>query len=99
MSDLVGGTGGRVGIGNGAGDNVGGVGLEAAAAKARSVRTIAEQFSDVCELATAGRTATMLDHLVDDTVLTPAQRARRNPHDLHGLDAALPRHPERTAWC
>jgi conjugative relaxase-like TrwC/TraI family protein len=44
------------------------------AADAASLRTIAERFADVAELATAGRTATMLDRLVYDGTLTPAQR-------------------------
>ena len=44
------------------------------AADAASLRTIAERFTDVAELATAGRTATMLDRLVNDGALTPAQR-------------------------
>jgi conjugative relaxase-like TrwC/TraI family protein len=41
---------------------------------AASLRTIGERFADVAELATAGRTATMLDRLVHDGALTPAQR-------------------------
>jgi hypothetical protein len=44
------------------------------AADAASLRTIAERFTDVAELATAGRTATLLDRLVNDGTLTPAQR-------------------------
>ena len=44
-------------------------------AEARSLATIGERFADVAELATAGRTATMLDRLVGDGTLTPAQRA------------------------
>ena len=43
-------------------------------AEAESLRTAAERFADVCEQATAGRTATMLDRLVDRGALTPAQR-------------------------
>ncbi len=45
------------------------------AADAASLRTIGERFADVAELATAGRTATMLDRLVNDGALIPAQRA------------------------
>ncbi len=45
------------------------------AADAASLRTIGERFADVAELATAGRTATMLDRLVNDGALTSAQRA------------------------
>jgi hypothetical protein len=45
------------------------------AAEAASLRTIAERFADAAELATAGRTATMLDRLVHDDTLSPAQRA------------------------
>jgi conjugative relaxase-like TrwC/TraI family protein len=45
------------------------------AADAASLRTIGERFADVAELASAGRTATMLDRLVNDGTLTPAQRA------------------------
>jgi hypothetical protein len=44
------------------------------ATEAASLRTIAERFTDVAELATAGRTATMLDRLVNDGTLTPGQR-------------------------
>ena len=43
--------------------------------EAASLRTIGERFADAAELATAGRTATMLDRLVHDGALTPAQRA------------------------
>ena len=41
--------------------------------------TIGERFADVAELATAGRTATMLDRLVDDGTLTPGSARRRWP--------------------
>jgi conjugative relaxase-like TrwC/TraI family protein len=44
------------------------------AAEALSLRTIGERFADVAVLATAGRTATMLDRLVHHGTLTPAQR-------------------------
>jgi conjugative relaxase-like TrwC/TraI family protein len=44
-------------------------------AEAESLATIGERFADVAEQATAGRTATMLDRLVHDGTLTPAQRA------------------------
>ena len=44
-------------------------------AEASSLATIGERFADVAEQATAGRTATMLDRLVDDGTLTPGQRA------------------------
>lgn len=44
-------------------------------AEAASLATIGERFADVAEQATAGRTAAMLDRLVDDGTLTPAQRA------------------------
>jgi hypothetical protein len=44
-------------------------------AEARSLRSIAELFTDAAELATAGRTAAMLDRLTHDGVLTPAQRS------------------------
>ncbi len=43
--------------------------------EATSLRTIGERFADACELATAGRTATLLDRLVDQGTLTPTQRA------------------------
>jgi len=42
---------------------------------AGSIRTAAERLADAAELATAGRTATMLDRLVADSILTGAQRA------------------------
>jgi len=45
------------------------------AAEAQSVATIGERFAAVAEHATAGRTATMLDRLVGDGTLTPAQRS------------------------
>ena len=45
------------------------------AAEAASLRTIAERFADVAEIATAGRTATMLDRFVHDGTLSSAQRA------------------------
>jgi conjugative relaxase-like TrwC/TraI family protein len=45
------------------------------AAEAQSLATIGERFADVAEQATAGRTATMLDRLVHDGTLTPAQRS------------------------
>jgi conjugative relaxase-like TrwC/TraI family protein len=48
---------------------------EQSAAEAASLRTAAERFSDAAAVATAGRTAAMLDQLVDDGVLTPGQRA------------------------
>jgi conjugative relaxase-like TrwC/TraI family protein len=41
---------------------------------AGSLRTIGERFADVTALATAGRTATLLDRLVHDGVLSRAQR-------------------------
>jgi hypothetical protein len=44
-------------------------------AEAGSLATIGERFADVAEQATAGRTAAMLDRLVDDGTLTPGQRA------------------------
>jgi conjugative relaxase-like TrwC/TraI family protein len=44
-------------------------------ADAASLATIGERFADVAEQATAGRTANMLDRLVDAGTLTPAQRA------------------------
>src|SRR6266536_2718215 len=44
-------------------------------ADAASLATIGERFADVAEQATAGRTATMLDRLVDDGTRTPGQRA------------------------
>jgi conjugative relaxase-like TrwC/TraI family protein len=44
-------------------------------ATARSLATIGQRFADVAEQATAGRTATMLDRLVGDGVLSQAQRA------------------------
>jgi len=44
-------------------------------AEAQSLVTIGERFADVAEQATAGRTATMLDRLVGDGTITPAQRA------------------------
>jgi len=44
-------------------------------AEAASLATIGERFADVAEQATAGRTATMLDRLLGDGALTPAQRA------------------------
>jgi conjugative relaxase-like TrwC/TraI family protein len=44
------------------------------AAEAASLRAITERFTDVAELATAGRTATLLDRLVNDGTLTPGQR-------------------------
>jgi conjugative relaxase-like TrwC/TraI family protein len=44
-------------------------------AEAASLATIGDRFADACELATAGRTATLLDRLVDDGMLTAAQRA------------------------
>jgi hypothetical protein len=44
-------------------------------AEAQSLATIGERFADVAEQATAGRTATMLDRLVDDGTLTHAQRS------------------------
>jgi conjugative relaxase-like TrwC/TraI family protein len=47
---------------------------ETNAAEAASLRTVAERFADVAELATARRTATALDRLVNDGALTPAQR-------------------------
>jgi hypothetical protein len=47
---------------------------ETSAAETSSLRSLAERFADVAELATAGRTATQLDRLVNDGVLTPAQR-------------------------
>ncbi len=48
---------------------------EQSAAEAGSLRTAVERFTDAAEVATAGRTAAMLDRLVDDGTLTPAQRA------------------------
>jgi hypothetical protein len=42
---------------------------------AASIRTAAERLADAAEIATAGRTQAMLDRLVDDHVLTEAQRA------------------------
>jgi conjugative relaxase-like TrwC/TraI family protein len=48
---------------------------EESSAEAGSLRAAAERFADVAELATVGRTATMLDRLVDDGVLSPTQRA------------------------
>jgi conjugative relaxase-like TrwC/TraI family protein len=50
---------------------------------AASIATPAELFADAVELATAGRTATWLDQLVDQGALTPADRAR-----LAGEDGA-----------
>jgi conjugative relaxase-like TrwC/TraI family protein len=44
-------------------------------AEAESLRTLNERFSDACEVATAGRTAAILDQLVDEQVLTRAQRS------------------------
>ena len=44
-------------------------------AQARSLRSVGELFADAAEIATAGRTATMLDRLTHDGTLTPAQRA------------------------
>ena len=44
------------------------------ATEAESVRTPAELFADAAQLATAGRTASWLDQLVDDGHLTPDQR-------------------------
>ena len=46
------------------------------AAQAASLATIGERFADLAELASAGRTVTMLDRLAADGTLTPAQRAR-----------------------
>lgn len=46
------------------------------AADAGTVRTAAELLADAAELATAGRTATWLDALVDTGKLTGEQRAR-----------------------
>jgi conjugative relaxase-like TrwC/TraI family protein len=43
---------------------------------AASIRKAAERLADAAELATAGRTATMLDRLVDDGTLAEGQRAR-----------------------
>jgi hypothetical protein len=45
------------------------------AAEAVSLRTLHERFVDACQLGTAGRTATLLDRLVDEQVLTAGQRA------------------------
>ncbi|GAA2755881.1 MobF family relaxase [Actinopolymorpha rutila] len=47
---------------------------EDSATRAASIRAAADRFADVAELATAARTATSLDRLVDDGVLTTAQR-------------------------
>ena len=44
-------------------------------ADAESVRTAAERFTNVAELATSGRTCATLDRLVDQGVLSPAQRS------------------------
>jgi hypothetical protein len=44
------------------------------ATEAESVRTPAELFADAAQLATAGRTASWLDQLVEDGHLTPDQR-------------------------
>ncbi len=52
-------------------------------AEAESIRTPGELFADACELATAGRTAGWLDHLVDTGHLTGQQRAQ-----LAGEDGA-----------
>jgi conjugative relaxase-like TrwC/TraI family protein len=43
--------------------------------QAASLATLGERFADIAEQATAGRTATMLDRLVGDGTLTPAQRS------------------------
>ena len=48
---------------------------EQSAAEAGSLRTAVERFTDAAEVATAGRTAAMLDRLVDDGTLSPAHRA------------------------
>jgi conjugative relaxase-like TrwC/TraI family protein len=47
---------------------------ETNAAEASSLRTIAERFADIAELATTARTATALDRLVNDGALSPEQR-------------------------
>jgi conjugative relaxase-like TrwC/TraI family protein len=49
--------------------------------EARSVRTAAELFADGCELATAGRTASWLDQLVDAGHLTAEQRIQLAAED------------------
>ncbi|PRX47744.1 conjugative relaxase-like TrwC/TraI family protein [Prauserella shujinwangii] len=51
------------------------------AADMGSVRTPAELFADAVELATAGRTATWLDQLTTDGLLTSEQRARLAAED------------------
>jgi len=43
--------------------------------QAASLATIGQRFADIAEQATAGRTAAMLDRLVGDGTLTPAQRS------------------------
>jgi conjugative relaxase-like TrwC/TraI family protein len=59
-------------------------------ADARSLRTLHERFTDGCEVATAGRTAALLDQLAGDGVLTPGQRARLAADDgVLSLDRAL----------
>jgi conjugative relaxase-like TrwC/TraI family protein len=47
---------------------------ETNAAEAATLRTIAERFADVAELAATARTATALDRLVNDGALSPQQR-------------------------
>jgi hypothetical protein len=44
-------------------------------AEAESLRTLAERFTDACEVAAAGRTAAILDQLADEQILTPVQRS------------------------
>ena len=46
------------------------------ATEAESVRTPAELFADAAQLATAGRTASWLDQLVEDGHLTPTNASR-----------------------
>jgi conjugative relaxase-like TrwC/TraI family protein len=58
--------------------------------EAQSLRTLHERFTDACEVATAGRTATLLDQLVDDHTLTPGHRATLAADDgLVSLDRVL----------
>jgi conjugative relaxase-like TrwC/TraI family protein len=59
-------------------------------AEAESLRTLAERFIDACEVATAGRTAAILDQLADEQILTPAQRSMLAADDgMVSLDRVL----------
>jgi len=51
-------------------------GLQRAGASRTGVRTPAELLADAAQLAATERTATWLDQLTDDGLITPEQRAR-----------------------